>query len=134
VVDAVRYALLTRDLDYIRVRPDDFHVNAAGEPAADIVIRCKLSGLSDKEKGDFPEHLTYGKGDGTALYVYWRARRLAELGSRRLADVSVRSGPEARGRGSTVLRGNCCRPPISGRSAMLSRRCQPARDRACRRC
>lgn len=94
VVDAVRYALLTRDVDYIRVRLDDFHVNAAGEQAAEIDIRCKLSGLSDTEKGAFPEQLTYGKGDGTALYVYWRARRLAEPGSRRLADISVRSGPE----------------------------------------
>jgi len=94
VVDAVRYALLTRDVDYIRVRPDDFHVNAAGEPAAEIAIRCKLSGLSDREKGDFPQQLTYNKGHETVLYVYWRARRSAEPGSRRIADVSVRSGPE----------------------------------------
>jgi putative ATP-dependent endonuclease of OLD family len=102
VVDAVRYALLTRDVDYIRVRLDDFHVNAAGEQAAEIVIRCKLSGLSDTEKSAFPEQLTYGKGDGTALYVYWRARRLAEPGSRRLADVSVRSGPEGAGPGFDI--------------------------------
>jgi putative ATP-dependent endonuclease of the OLD family len=99
VVDAIRYALLTRDVDYIRVRLDDFYVNAAGEPAAEMVIRCKLSGLSDKEKSDFPEQLTYDKGDGAALYVYWRARRLGEPGSRRLAEVSVRSGPEGAGPG-----------------------------------
>jgi putative ATP-dependent endonuclease of OLD family len=48
------------------------------------------------------EQLTYAKGDGTALYVYWRARRLPQPGSRRLADVSVRCGPEGAGQGLDI--------------------------------
>lgn len=96
VIDAIRYALLTRDLDYIRVQPDDFYIDAAGEQAADITIRCKLSGLSDADKGAFAEHLTYEGGDAT-LYVYWRARRVIETASRRSAEVAVRSGSEGTG-------------------------------------
>ncbi len=96
VVAAIRYALLTRDLDYLRVQPDDFYIDATGEQTADITIRCKLSGLSDEDRGAFAEHLTYEGGD-VALYVYWRARRLMEVASRRLAEVTVRSGPEGTG-------------------------------------
>jgi putative ATP-dependent endonuclease of OLD family len=96
VVDAIRYALLTRDLDYVRVQRDDFHIDAAGEQAADITIRCKLSGLSDEDRGAFAEHLTY-EGRDAALYVHWRARRLMEPASRRLAELSVRSGSEGMG-------------------------------------
>jgi putative ATP-dependent endonuclease of OLD family len=96
VVDAIRYALLTRDLDYVRVQPDDFYIDAAGEQATEITIRCKLSGLSDADRGAFAEHLTY-QGSDVALYVYWRARRLIEPASRRLAEVTVRSGPEGTG-------------------------------------
>ena len=50
VVDAIRYALLTRDLDYVRVQPDDFYIDATGEQATDITIRCKLSSLSDADR------------------------------------------------------------------------------------
>jgi putative ATP-dependent endonuclease of the OLD family len=96
VIDAIRYALLTRDLDYIRVQPDDFYIDATGEQAADITIRCKLSGLSDADRGAFAEHLTY-EGSDVALYVYWRARRVVEIASRRLAQVTVRSGSEGTG-------------------------------------
>jgi putative ATP-dependent endonuclease of the OLD family len=95
VIDAIRYALLTRDLDYIRVQPDDFYIGADGQ-AVEITIRCKLSSLSDAEQGAFAEHLTY-EGADAALYVYWRARRLVGQPTRRLAEVSVRSGPEGTG-------------------------------------
>ena len=30
VIDAIRYALLTRDQDFIRVQPEDFHTDKAG--------------------------------------------------------------------------------------------------------
>jgi len=96
VIDAIRYALLTRDTDYIRVQPDDFHI-ADGSEAIEIVIRCRLSGLSIEEKGAFAEHLTYEDGEAV-LYVHWRARRLTQSPvSRRLADVSVRSGVDGSG-------------------------------------
>jgi putative ATP-dependent endonuclease of the OLD family len=96
IVDAIRYPLLTRDLDYIRVRADDFHIDPAGEQANEIAIRCRLSELSIAEKGAFAEHLTYA-GSDASLFVYWRARRLVDRASRRLAEVSVRSGPDGTG-------------------------------------
>src|SRR3546814_20454615 len=62
IVDAIRYALLTRDQEFIRVQPEDFHIDSAGTQAADILIRCKLSGLDDDEKGAFAEYLSYESG------------------------------------------------------------------------
>jgi putative ATP-dependent endonuclease of OLD family len=95
VVDAIRYALLTRDLDYIRVEPDDFYIGPGGQ-AAEITIRCKLSAMTEDEQSEFAEYLTY-EAAGPALYICWRARRLGEPTGRRFADVSVRSGPEGTG-------------------------------------
>ncbi len=74
VIDAVRYALLTRDQSYIRVQPEDFHIDGAGQQADDIFIRCQLSGLNDEEKGAFAEYLSYD-GTDVALFVNWSARR-----------------------------------------------------------
>jgi putative ATP-dependent endonuclease of the OLD family len=96
IVDAIRYSMLTRDLDYIRVQPDDFHIDGAGEQATEITIRCKLSDLSTAEKAAFAEHLTY-EGSDASLFLYWRARRLVDQANRRLAEVSVRSGPDGIG-------------------------------------
>ncbi len=92
VIDAIRYALLTRDQDFVRVQPEDFHLDHAGKQAADIFIRCQLSGLDDNEKGAFAEYLSY-EGDQVSLLVNWTAKRLNESpGARRWIDVSVRSG------------------------------------------
>jgi putative ATP-dependent endonuclease of the OLD family len=96
VIDAIRYALLTRDLDYIRARPDDFYVDETGEAATEITIRCKLSRLSEGERGAFAEYLTYEDAE-PVVYVFWRARRVLEQVSRRVAEVSVRSGPNGAG-------------------------------------
>lgn len=92
VIDAIRYALLTRDQDFIRIQPEDFHLDLTGKQAADILIRCKLSGLDDDEKGAFAEYLSY-EGNQVSLLVNWTAKRLNESpGARRWVDVSVRSG------------------------------------------
>ncbi|MBT8226139.1 MAG: AAA family ATPase [Dactylosporangium sp.] len=97
VVDAVRYALLTRDVDYIKVRPDDFHIAADGTIAREITIRCRFSDLSTAESGAFVEYLTREQ-DETSLYVLWEARRLEESPiRRRLAEVTVRTGPTGLG-------------------------------------
>jgi putative ATP-dependent endonuclease of OLD family len=63
VIDAIRYALLTRDQSYIRVQPEDFHIDAAGVQADEMFIRCQLSDLNDDEKGAFAEYLTYDGAD-----------------------------------------------------------------------
>lgn len=97
VIDAIRYALLTRDQEFIRVQPDDFHLDGRGKQASDIFICCKLTGLDDDEKGAFAEYLSY-EGKDVSLFVNWMARRLTESpGARRWIDVSVRSGIDGAG-------------------------------------
>ena len=97
VIDAVRYALLTRDQEFIRVQPEDFHIDNVGKQASEIYIVCKLTGLTDAEKGAFIEYLSY-EGDDVVLYVTWTARKLSEApGTRRWIDLSVRSGIDGAG-------------------------------------
>lgn len=97
VIDAIRYALLTRDQNYIRVQPEDFHIDASGTQADEILIRCRLSDFSDDEKGAFAEYLTY-EGDDLTLVVNWGARRRSQAPTaRRWVDVSVRSGVDGAG-------------------------------------
>lgn len=97
VIDAIRYALLTRDQAYIRVEPDDFYIDSTGHQAAEIFIACTLAGLTDSEKGAAAEYLSYD-GDDVVLHVNWTARRLNEApGTRRWIDVAVRSGVDGVG-------------------------------------
>ena len=97
VIDAIRHVLLTRDMEFMRLQVEDFHIQSDGQQVAEITICCKLSGLTTPEKGAFAEHLTY-EGHDVALYVHWFARRLSELpGSRRWIDIAVRSGPDGSG-------------------------------------
>lgn len=97
VIDAIRYTLLTRDQDFIRVQQEDFHTDKAGIQASEIFVRCKLRGLDDDEKGAFAEYLSYEESD-VSLSVNWTAKRLTESpGARRWVDVSVRSGIDGAG-------------------------------------
>jgi putative ATP-dependent endonuclease of OLD family len=97
VMDAIRYVLTTRDMDFMRLQPEDFHLGPDGDQATEITISAKLSNLTAVEKGAFAEYLTYD-GAQVSLYVHWFARRLAESpGSRRWVDVAVRSGPNGNG-------------------------------------
>ncbi|NMQ19031.1 DUF2813 domain-containing protein [Candidatus Competibacter phosphatis] len=97
VIDAIRYALLTRDQEFIRIQPEDFHHDRMGKQATDIFIRCKMSGLDDNEKGAFAEYLSY-EGNEVSLLINWTAKRLTESpGGRRWIDVSVRSGKDGAG-------------------------------------
>ena len=92
VIDAIRYVLRTRDQEYIRVQPEDFHIDDAGKQAREIFLSCKLAGFSDDEKGSLIEYLSY-ESDDLALYVNWTARRINEIpDTRRWVEVSVRSG------------------------------------------
>lgn len=118
VIDAIRYVLLTRDQEFIRVQPEDFHLDQTGKPAADIFICCKLSELDDDEKGAFAEYLTY-EGNPVSLFVNWTAKKLNESpGARRWIDVSVRSGIDGAG------------PPLeaSVRELLSSTYLRPLRD------
>ena len=97
VIDAIRYVLLTRDQEYIRVQPEDFHISNTEKQANEIYIVCKLVRLTDREKGTFIEYLSYD-GDEVFLNVTWTARKLSVVpGTRRWIDVSVRSGIDSAG-------------------------------------
>ena len=97
VIDAIRYALLTRDQQFIRVQPEDFHIDDAGQQASEISVACTLAGLTDAEKGALIEYLSY-EGDDVVTHVNWAARRIGETpGTRRWIDVSVRSGIDGAG-------------------------------------
>ena len=97
VIDAIRYALLTRDQQFIRVEPEDFHIDGAGQQANEISIACTLAGLTDAERGALIEYLSY-EGDDVVTHVNWTARRIGETpGARRWIDVSVRSGIDGTG-------------------------------------
>ena len=97
VIDAIRYALLTRDQEFIRVQPEDFHIDETGKQASEIFLSCKLSGLTDAEKGAFMEYLSY-EGADVAVHVNWTARKLSEKpGTRRWVEVSVRSATDGSG-------------------------------------
>lgn len=97
IVDAIRYALLTRDSESIRVQADDFHISDQQEVASQIVIHCKIVDLSKEEQGAFLEYLTTEDSE-PVLHVHWRANRIGDqLASRRWCEISVRSGPNGDG-------------------------------------
>jgi putative ATP-dependent endonuclease of OLD family len=98
VIDAIRYALLTRDQEFIRIQPEDFHVDATGMQADEILIRCKLSDLDDNEKAALVEYLSYDEAGQVSLLISWGAKRLGDTaGARRWVEVSVRSGIDGAG-------------------------------------
>jgi len=100
VIDAIRYVLQTRDMEFMRLQLEDFHIDAKGIQANEITICCKLSGITLQEKGAFAEYLTF-EGLEVVLHIHWTARRLSEsAGSRRWVDIVVRSGVD--GSGPTV--------------------------------
>ncbi len=97
VIDAIRYALLTRGQDFLRIQPEDFHIRSDGKQADNIQIRCTLSGLSMDEKGAFAEYLSFD-ANNVSLVISLTARRLSESpGVRRWLDVSVRCGIDGTG-------------------------------------
>lgn len=97
IIDSVRYALLTRDQSYIRVQPEDFHVDASGEASDTFEIVCRLSDLSVSERAAFAEYLSYSAGE-IDLYVHFKARRIsASAGARRWVNVEVRTGKDGLG-------------------------------------
>ena len=97
VIDALRFALGTRDQEYFRVEDSDFHW-PQGQVArrTHIRIRCKFDGLTTYDKGAFAEYLTYVKREGrleAVLYVNWAGKDTAGArSSRRFVSVEVRSG------------------------------------------
>lgn len=101
VIDSLRFALGTRDQEYLRVDEDDFHQPHDGsERRKEIRIRCKFE-LTSRDMATFVEYLTYEQcGDEPipVLYVTWRAVNRSDNTNRRLSiSYETRSGKEGDG-------------------------------------
>lgn len=100
VMDAIRFALGTRDLEYTRVEESDFHQPPNGSPRkTEIRIRCMFAALTPSDVAAFPEYLTYVEEGGATtpvLYINWRAVG-GRKGDRRFTTVETRSGRTADG-------------------------------------
>ena len=102
VIDALRLILGTRDQEYLRLEPTDFHQPPdGGNRAEQILIRCTFEGLTAQDRGAFAEYLTYrttGGATETVLQVTWIAKRNEKEGApRRYLPIEWRSGSEGDG-------------------------------------
>jgi len=100
VMDAIRFALGTRDQEFMRVEESDFHQPPNGAPReTEIRIRCKFADLRPSEIAAFAEYLTYVTENNVTipvLYINWGAVG-GFRGSRRFTTVETRSGRDADG-------------------------------------
>jgi putative ATP-dependent endonuclease of OLD family len=102
VIDALRLVLGTRDQEYLRLEPADFHQPPdGGNRATQIMICCTFAGLTAQDRGAFAEYLTYrttGATTETILQVTWIAKRDEKEGAtRRYLPIEWRSGSEGDG-------------------------------------
>lgn len=145
VIDALRFALGTRDQEYYRVQDSDFHIPPGGaEHSKEIKIRCRFSGLTGGDRSAFAEYLTYEDGGGghdAKLYVNWTGRDIAGARSaRRFVSVDLRSGKNGDGpvldaEARNLLRATYLRPlrdaeraMSAGRSSRLSQILQHTKE------
>lgn len=100
VMDAIRFALGTRDQEFMRVEELDFHQPPnGGSRRTEIRVRCKFADLSQSDIAAFTEYLSYASQDGATipvLYINWRATS-GFRGTRRFISVETRSGRAADG-------------------------------------
>lgn len=102
VIDALRLILGTRDQEYLRLEPTDFHQPpGGGKRVEQILISCMFEGLTAQDRGAFAEYLTYrktGAATETVLHVTWIAKRNDKEGTaRRYLPIEWRSGLEGGG-------------------------------------
>ena len=92
VIDALRFVLQTRDGEYVRIQPEDFHIPVEGPQASQITIIAKFADLSVSDQGALSEYVTFN-GNAAVVYIHWTARRLSDdVLARRWVDIAVRSG------------------------------------------
>lgn len=97
VIDALRFVLQTRDGEYVRLQPEDFHIPMEGPQASQITIIAKFSDLSVADQGALSEYVTFN-GGAAVVYIHWTARRLTDDAlARRWVDIAVRSGHSGAG-------------------------------------
>ena len=102
VIDALRLTLGTRDQEYFRLEPTDFHQPSdGGNRAEQILICCTFEALTAQDRGAFAEYLTYRKTGAiteTILHITWIAKRNEKEGpTRRYLPIEWRSGAEGDG-------------------------------------
>lgn len=100
IMDAIRFALGTRDQEFMRVEESDFHQPSDGSARkTEIRIRCKFAALSPSDIEAFPEYLTHAEENGATtpvLYINWRAVG-GFKGHRRFIAAETKSGLNADG-------------------------------------
>lgn len=102
LIDCLRFVFGTRDQEFYRVRDEDFHwAHGASARCKEIRVRCRVEGLSTREKGAFAEFLTYvedGCERDAVLYVHWIARDRSNVRSgKRSIFTELRTGQEGAG-------------------------------------
>ena len=133
IIDAVRYALLSRDQMYFKVQPEDFHVDAAGSSVDDIRITSVFIGSRNRRSGNVCG-TSYLLGREGSLLVSLHARRLATEGSaRRWLEVNVRSGLDGAGPALEMTVRDCSPQHISKPLRDAERELSSGRGSDCRK-
>jgi len=102
-IDAIRYALGTRDQEWLRLTESDFYSPDGGNTrATQIRIRLRFNSLSKAERASFVEHLSYETSETeettTVLYLNWIASmRSTQSNARTFFPTEVRSGEDGKG-------------------------------------
>lgn len=100
IMDAIRFALGTRDQEFLRVDELDFHLPDEGTARKnEISIRCKFSQLSSSDVAAFTEYLSYEQIAAQTvpvLYVKWHAVG-GFKGTRRFVTIETKSGASGDG-------------------------------------
>jgi putative ATP-dependent endonuclease of the OLD family len=127
IIDALRFALGTTDLEWYRLEDSDFHLE---DLSKEIRITCTFENLTAENRRVFLEYLTYDRSDpdGPFLYVNWTARntnrvirgkpyRLVETRSGKAGDGPVLSQDV-----KELLRATYLRPLRDAESALAANR------------
>ena len=96
IIDAPRYVLWTRGDEFVRLDANDFHADAAGRRASELLIRCTFDDLSPEEESRFLEWCTNESGT-LRLYVCLRAFLRKLPGGGASVAMQHRAGKDAEG-------------------------------------
>lgn len=97
VIEAIRFALGTRDQEWYRLEDTDFYEEVT---SSEIRIVCKFEGLTALDKRALVQYLTYGakKDEEPVFYVNWRAKDTGKMmGGRQYRRVETFSGLDGSG-------------------------------------
>jgi putative ATP-dependent endonuclease of the OLD family len=127
IIDALRFALGTTDLEWYRLEDSDFH---SEDLSKEIRITCTFENLSAENRRVFLEYLTYDSSDpdGLFLHIHWTARNTNRvIRGRQYRLVETRSGKA--GDGPTIsqevkdlLRTTYLRPLRDAENALAANR------------